>query len=124
MFKSITYLFVCVLLIVACKKNETIAPVIEIYAPKANDSFTVADSFRINFSIKDERLVSYKIIIFNKLTNKIYINEVGDATTSNFIFDEKRYINVQTDTSVYMNILGIDANGNTGKNGVAFKLKR
>jgi hypothetical protein len=115
--------FVLMMMIVACKKNETTAPVIQIFAPLANDTFVIADSFRIHFSIKDEHLQSYKIIIANRLNNKIYITEEGNVNSSEFVFDEKRYIKLQADTSVYMNVLGIDANGNTGSNGVTFRLE-
>ena len=124
MLKKITCIFVFLLVIFACKKNETLVPVVEIYSPLINDSFVVADSFNINFNIKDENLERYKIIISNKLTRKIYINEEGFTNTLDFTFNEKRYINVQADTNVMMNILGIDKNGNTGGNSVSFKLKQ
>ena len=124
MLKKIIYLFVFLFAIIACKKNETVPPIVEIYSPVANDSFVVADSFDIYFNIKDEHLQRYKIIISNKLTRKIYISEEGFTNTSDFTYDEKRYIKVQADTNVYMNILGIDANGNTGGSSVEFKLKK
>jgi len=118
MLKKIIYLFVFLFAIIACKKNETVPPIVEIYSPVANDSFD------IYFNIKDEHLQRYKIIISNKLTRKIYISEEGFTNTSDFTYDEKRYIKVQADTNVYMNILGIDANGNTGGSSVVFKLKK
>lgn len=108
---------------IACKKNETTAPTVEIYAPVANDSFYIADSFRVYFNIKDKNLQNYKVIISNKLTGRIYVNEEMEANTTDFTFDKKMFINTISDTSVLLNVLGIDANGNTGGKGVAFKLK-
>jgi len=117
------YTLLLLSIFIACKKNETTAPVVAIYAPVENDSFYMADSFNINFNIKDAHLQSYKVIISNKLTGRIYINEEGETNSTDFTYNQKKHIEVLADTSVFMSVLGIDASGNTGGKNVTFKIK-
>lgn len=119
----ISFILVTVFLI-SCKKNETEPPVVTILSPVANDSFYVADSVKVNFTVSDKNLSAYKVIIFNFYTRKILFKEETAATTTDISIDKRIFINTDADTTAYINVLGIDKNGNTGNAGVLFKLKK
>jgi len=121
---KLSFLFILLLFLVSCKKLETEPPVVTIFSPTATDSFYVADSVRVNFSISDENLTSYKIIISNFYNRKIYLKEEGAVSDNSITIDKKLFFSVNADTTAYLNILGIDKNGNTGGAGVKFKIKK
>ena len=110
--------------LVCCKKNETESPVVTILSPAVNDSFYVADSVKVSFTVSDKNLSAYKIIIFNFYTRTILFKEETAPTTNDVSIEKRVFINTDADTSVYINVLGIDKNGNTGSAGVLFKLKK
>lgn len=119
----ISFILVAVFLI-SCKKDETEPPVVTILSPAVNDSFYVTDSVNVSFTVSDKNLSAYKIIIFNFYTRKILFKEETVATTTDISIDKRIFINTDADTSAYINVLGIDKNGNTGNAGVLFKLKK
>lgn len=110
--------------LVCCKKNETEPPVVTIFSPATNDSFYVMDSVKVNFTVSDKNLSVYKIIIFNYFTRKILFKEETAVTSNNVTLEKQIFIDTDADTSAYINVLGIDKNGNTGSAGVLFKLKK
>ena len=112
------------LFFISCKKNETEPPVVTIFSPAANDSFYVADSVRIIFSVNDKNLNAYKIIISNSYTRKIYYKEETAVDANNITIDKRILVSINADTTVLLNVLGIDKNGNTGSAGVSFKFKK
>ena len=121
---KLSSLFILLLFLVSCKKLETEPPVVTIFSPTATDAFYVADSVRVNFSISDKNLTSYKIIIYNFYNRKIYLKEESAVSDNSIMIDKKLFFSVNADTTAYLNILGIDKNGNTGGAGVKFKIKK
>ncbi len=122
--KSIFPIFAFLLLLfMACKKNETSAPTVTLLSPLSTDSFYIADSITLHFSIKDKNLVYYKAIFSNYSTRAIYYKEEGNTNTTDFIIHKKIYFSVPSDTMILLNVLGLDKNGNTGNASVVFKLK-
>lgn len=120
---KIFYCFVC-LFFLSCKKWETSAPVINIVSPIIADTVFMQDSIFLHFNIKDKNLQSYKIILFNQYTKKIWYKEEANVTSADFNFSKKIFFELQADTTAYVNVLGIDKNGNTGVAGHAFYLKK
>ncbi|HMV14613.1 MAG: hypothetical protein IT275_10215 [Chitinophagales bacterium] len=82
------------------------------------------DSIFLHFNIKDKNLQSYKIILFNQYTKKIWYKEEANVTSADFNFSKKIFFELQADTTAYVNVLGVDKNGNTGVAGHAFYLKK
>lgn len=117
-------LFILILFLVSCKKLETEPPVVTIFSPTETDSFYVADSVRINFTVSDKNLRTYKIIISNFYNKKLYFKEENAVIENSITIDKKLFVFVNADTTAYLNILGIDKNGNTGGAGVKFKIKK
>lgn len=115
-------LFLCAI-VFSCKKNETTPPNVQIETPLNTDSFYIADSIPLRFTIADNNLQSYKIILSNKRNGKIYYKEEGNTNTTDYAIAKKIFAQVQADTLVLLNILGLDKNGNTGRDSVTFKLK-
>lgn len=111
-------------LLAACKKTETQAPSVQIISPMANDTISLRDSISIHAIIKDKYLKSYKIIIYNNYSRQILFKEEAMSINTSLTLDEKISFELNADTTVYMNILGLDKNGNTGKAGVQFFLKK
>lgn len=111
-------------LLAACKKTETQAPSVQIISPMANDTISLSDSIPIHAIIKDKNLKSYKIIIYNNYSRQILFKEEAMSINTSLTLDEKISFELNADTTVYMNILGLDKNGNTGKAGVQFFLKK
>ena len=70
------------------------------------------------------RITSYKIIISNFYNRKIYLKEEGAVSDNSITIDKKLFFSVNADTTAYLNILGIDKNGNTGGASVKFKIKK
>lgn len=112
------------MLIVACKKNESKPPVVQIESPIQTDSFYVTDSIPLQFTISDKNLKSYKIILSNKQNGRIYYREEGNTNTTDYNVAKKIYAQVQADTTVLLYVLGLDKNENTGSDSVSFKLKK
>lgn len=115
---------IIVLGFIACNKNETYPPSVKIMSPLTNDTLSVSDSVLINATITDKHLSSYKIIVFNSYSKQILYSEKGSAAINPFSINKKVSFALNADTTVYMNILGIDKNGNTGVAGVSFYLKQ
>ena len=122
--RSSLYIFLFLLILVACKKNETKPPEITITSPLSTDSFYVADSIKLDVTIEDANLQSYKIILSNAFTRVIYFKEEGLTDSTFFSINKNIFIDVAADTSVLLNVLGLDKNGNTGNANVTFKLKK
>lgn len=111
-------------MVMSCKKLETEPPVVSIYSPVSTDSFYVADSVRLNFTVTDKNLSRYKIIIYNYYSRKLlYREEVAVDSTAATVY-KRVFVHVSNDTIAYLNVLGIDKNGNTGGAGVKFKMKK
>ncbi len=111
------------LLAFACKKHDFKAPEVTLYTPVSNDSVYIADSVHVSFKITDANLTNYKVIISNSISRKIYHSEEGLTNGTDFSMDKKIYIQVSSDTMAYINVLGLDADGNTGRADARFKLK-
>ncbi len=124
MMPKLFLIFVTLLFFIACKKAETEPPVVTIFLPEVSDSFYVADSVSINFSVSDRNLRSYKIIISNYFTHKIFYKEETTVSSSDITINKKIFIASDADTTALMNVLGIDKNGNTGSAGAVFKIKK
>ena len=122
--RKIFYVYIIFLFFTSCAKDETVPPVVIIFSPVSTDSFYVADSVKVNFMVADKNLIMYKIIISNLYTHQIFYKEDVSVSTNNITIDKKIFIDVSSDTSAYINIIGIDKNGNTGGTGTKFKLKK
>lgn len=118
---SIVFVFVS---LIACKKLETDPPSVQIDSPVANDTIALSDSIHLQATVSDKHLTNYKIIFYNFYSRKLLYKEEGSASAGNFILDKKITFLMNADTTVYLNILGIDQNGNTGGAGVKFYLKK
>jgi len=122
--RTLLFLIILIGCTAACKKLETVPPVVTLFSPMANDSFYTADSVSLSFNIKDKSLRSYSVIISNSYTRKIYYKEQMAISTNDTSIDKKVFVSVPNDTIAYINVLAVDANGNTGGAGTSFKLKR
>lgn len=124
MKKIFSVFILSLMFFLSCKKNETEPPIVTLFSPVANDSFYVADSVRVIFSVRDKNLDAYKIIISNSYTRKIYYKEETAVDVNDITIDKRILVNINADTTVLLNVLGIDKNGNTGNAGVSFKFKK
>ncbi len=122
--RKLLFTIIYLLIFTACKKSETEPPKVSISFPSATDSFYLADSIGINFTVTDENLKFYKIIISNFYTHKIFYKEETSSADKTITITKKIFIDVAADTIAYLNVLGIDKNGNTGGAGISFKLKK
>ncbi|MEN9448545.1 MAG: hypothetical protein RJA25_1835 [Bacteroidota bacterium] len=109
--------------LVACNKWETNPPLVQIGAPLTNDTLQLNDSIHIQATITDKHLSSYKIILYNYYSHAILYKETGNANVNPFTLDKKISFILNADTTVYMNILGVDKNGNTGSAGISFFIR-
>ena len=107
----------------SCKKNESNPPSVSIALPMANDTVYLSDSIRVQATITDKNLSTYKIILYNLYSKALLYTEVGNASSGSFAIDKKIYFTLNADTTAYMNVLGVDKNGNTGGAGVQFFIK-
>ena len=122
--KKLCFALMLIGCLVACKKQETESPVVTLFSPTASDTFFVNDSVNIHFSISDKNLRSYKIIISNFFNKKIYYKEEGAVSGNDFSVDKKVFFEINADTSTYLNVLGIDENGNTSDASSRFEIKK
>lgn len=106
--------------LLSCKKLETDPPKVNILLPGENDTLQLSDSIQIQCEISDKNLRTYKIIIYNYFTRKLFYNEEGSTANSSISIDKKVFFDITADTTAFINILGIDANGNTGGAGQKF----
>ena len=58
------------------------------------------------------------------IQKKIYYKEEGAVSGNDFSIDKKVFFEINADTSAYLNVLGIDENGNTGGAGSRFEIKK
>lgn len=117
------YLIFLFCLLSSCKKNESNPPSVSIASPMANDTVYLSDSIAVQATIADKNLSTYKIILYNFYSKALLYTETGNATVGTFTIDKKIGFSMNADTLAYMNILGIDKNGNTGGAGVQFFIK-
>ncbi|MFN8260181.1 MAG: hypothetical protein U0X41_04490 [Chitinophagales bacterium] len=108
----------------ACKKWETDAPSVHLSFPVAADTVLLADSLSLQCNISDPNLRHYKVIIYNFYTRRLFYKEEGEATAGTFTLDKKIHFEMLADTTAYINVLGIDKNGNTGGAGAKFYLRK
>ena len=122
--RNIFLVFFLLSAFVACKKLETQPPMVSLSAPMEADTVHLADSLQLQCTITDSHLSRYKIIIYNYYSRKLFYQEEGNAGAGTFVTDKKIYFDINADTTAFINVLGIDKNGNTGKAGTKFYIRK
>ncbi len=111
--------FFLILVIVSCKKNDSVAPILTITSPIESSNFSAIDTLVIRGKVSDNfNVKSVSAIILNSLMVEVSdmknfeINEKKSDLSLTYVFDN---IYIPTGTSYYLLLTAIDDNGNETK---------